>query len=262
MTDPSPISTVIRLGAICAIAAALGGCLQPRFVGHFGDNAFYHTRDHYRVRYLEGTQRLLPEGWTLENFETDDESGAPTFAREEPSAAYVEQHGMSSYAPVRREYAFTTERIDLRYSRSEGVGEIYARTLPLPPGWARAQLSTVMRRAVISIGAPMQQAPDLLGHRVPGGTVVHLRGEGPAEVDGRSAYYVTFDLIRTYENGESQVRRVSLVGLRPEAHRIRVRRWRLPMMVVFGHISAPDAHLEQRPDFESFVSRVDFAPAG
>jgi len=51
-------------------------------------------------------------------------------------------------------------------------------------------------------------------------------------------------------------------GVRPDEHVYRVRRWRLPMMVVFGHISMPDAHAAQRPAFESFVSRVDIARPG
>lgn len=246
---------LLLLGATLA-----SGCLPTRRVGHFGDNAFYHARDHYRVRYLDDAGRsLLPESWALENFELHDD-GSPDAARLTPDDAFLDHYAMSQFAPVRREVAFSGERVDLRYVREDGVGEIYARTLPVPPAWDAAPLSAMMRRAVVSMGAPLAQAPNLLGHRVPVGVSVHLRGEGSAIVDGYSAYFVTFDLIQTDGNAE-RVRRVSIVGVRPD-HSYRVRRWQLPMMVVFGHISSPDDHVSQRATFESFVSRVDFSEPG
>lgn len=252
---PNALRTGLLLATVACLAA---GCLPTRRVGHFGDNAFYHARDHYRVRYMDGAEGLLPDRWVLENFELR-EDGTPDAARVEPDDAFLDHYALSQFAPVRRETAFSGERVDLRYVLDDGVGEIYARTLPVPPAWDRAPLSAMMRRAVVSMTAPLAQAPNLLGHRIPPGTSVHLRGEGTAMVDGVRAHFVTFDLIQTNPGGAERVRRVSVVGVRPDNFRYRVHRWALPMMVVFGHISAPDEHDAQRSDFESFVSRVDFA---
>ncbi len=248
------------LTALALAAPLLTGCLGARPIGFFGSHAFYTARDHYRVRYLDGDERrLLADGWDIENFEVGDD-GVPDVARLDPPEAYMDSHALSSYVPMRREYAFSTERVELRYRREDGVSEIYARSLPLPPGWAEADVGLAMRRSVLSLGNPMARAPNVLGHQVPTGTVVHLRAEGRAEVDGQPGYYCVFDLIQTdRRTGEERVRRASVIGVRSE-HSYRVRRYRLPMMVVFGLITSPSDHADLRPDFESLVSRVDFAP--
>ena len=36
------------------VAVSLAAGCRGRLVGHFGDRAFYHVRDHYRIRYAPG----------------------------------------------------------------------------------------------------------------------------------------------------------------------------------------------------------------
>ncbi|MGE0789637.1 MAG: hypothetical protein AB7S26_28450 [Sandaracinaceae bacterium] len=255
---PRSYPRALALASFLLGAALLTGCLGERYVGHFDDNAFYASRGHYRIRY-ENPGALLGPDWELTNFERD-ELGQPIRAIHVPNAD--DAHAISEFAPVRREYAFGSERVDLRYVNSDGVSEIFTRTLPMSPAWARAELSAAIARAVIALGTPIAGAPNLLGHQLPPNTEVHMRASGAAHVDGHDGRYVVFDLIQV-ANGTERVRRVSLVALRPDelvnVH-YRVRRWRLPMLLVIGHISPPEVHDEQHAEFAGLVSRLDLAP--
>ena len=67
----------LRCALVLLATLAASGCLPQRSIGHFADNGFYHTRDHYRVRYADGeASRGLVPGWDLVNFH-HGEDGQP-----------------------------------------------------------------------------------------------------------------------------------------------------------------------------------------
>lgn len=242
------------LVALAALTGLLGGCKGPRDVGHFSRDAFYHSRDHYRIRYLDdGERRLLPQRWSLANFEHDDD-GRPTTARQGSAywTGYAVEHPRTGTREVR------AERIDLRYQHEDGIGAIWARTVPTSETWREAPLDAILRDAVRGMASDRPRGLDLVGHPVAQGdrTAVEVVGQGDAVVDGLPARWATFDLanLRT-----DVVDRYSVVVVRPPATRWRYRRWSFPMLLILGYASPPGQHAALRPSFESFVRRVDVA---
>jgi len=238
----------VRLILALVASALASGCLPPRRVGHFAENGFYHTRDHYRVRYVEGGQRLLGPDWALENFDADDD-GRPLHASGDPR--WYEGHDLRTFG-VRRGRLVTTERWDLRFTHADTGHVIFARSIPLRPVWAGYDLPSLLRLSVHAIQARYEGAPDLLGTGATAPSFVRVITEGDARVDGQRARFVTFD-----QQVGAATRRVTVVALRPGRATWNVRRWRLPMMVVFGFVSGTEDHRGPRADFESLVSRVD-----
>ncbi|RZO58830.1 MAG: hypothetical protein EVA89_17845 [Sandaracinaceae bacterium] len=240
----------LRCALVLLATLAASGCLPQRSIGHFADNGFYHTRDHYRVRYADGeASRGLVPGWDLVNFH-HGEDGQPVQARSEPQ--WWSGYDLREYG-VHRGRVTRAERWDLRFARGDDA--IFSRTVPLKPSWASYDLPTLLRYAVHAIQARYAGAPDLLGtdEGMPG--FVRVISEGDAVVDGRPARFITFD--HQDRQSRQSARRVTLVAMRPGQHAWRVRRWRVPMLLVFGVVTEPGAHRESRADFEGLVSRVD-----
>lgn len=254
MTRPRPILT-LALFAL-AIAATSAGCLERRVSGHFGGEAYYNAYDHYRVRYDADTPGVLGAPWELTNFELDG-AGRPGMHRR--GDEHLLTYDLQRYTRLRRGgRTFSLARYDLRYVRPGGDAEIFARTIPLRSPWSADPLPTLMRRSVASIGSLEADGPDLLGRGVTAPAVVELVREGPARVDGRRAYFVTFDLRRG--NGASaQTERITLIGVRPETPLAVGGRARLPILMLFALVSSPARHDVERETFASVVRRVDFA---
>ena len=245
---------VVYVACVILIASAVAGCKRARFVGHFDDDAFYHVRDHYRVRYRAGDGRLLPPGWRIVNYERDGETERPTVAVESDAFVthYAVDHGRRGTRQVR------AESVDLRFEHEEFPAMMWARTVPTSETWAEAPLAMMLRDAVrgLSTGAPA--GLDLVGQPLAPGHALdaELLEDGDAVVDGLSARWARFDL----RNRDTRaVDRFTVVMLRPGENRWRYRRYNFPMLVVLGYVSRPARHAALRPVFESFVSRVDVA---
>lgn len=241
-----------RITSSALVALVLAGCVGPRAVGHFGENAFYHARDHYRVRYLPHAPQysLLPEGWRLESYVFDD-AGRPLEASRDPR--FVQLYDADTRSG--RVAQVLAERFDLYFAEDSGDATMWARTMPLDGYWQGLDIAFLMRAAVAHIGRD-PRAPDVLGTR---GYrfLADVIGDRSARVDGHRAHAVTFDVrMPAGENSVAQ-RRVTVVGIEIEHHRWREGRVRRPMLLVFGYASSPSAHLATRATFERFVSRVD-----
>jgi hypothetical protein len=241
----------LAIALLAACLALVGGCKRATDVGHFGNGAFYHARDHYRVRYLEGADRergLLPSAWRIANF---------TLERGVPSTA---AHGDENYAvyqlPNRngRRVATRAAAFDLRYQHWDR-SVIWARTLPAEPEAEHASSAALLDSYVRSAAAQPADTQMGLGFFVQGMPEWRFLRRGPATVDGRSGAHATLDVRRA---GGSQVSRITLVIVRSE-HVFRARAGTFPMFVVFGLASPPDRHRDHLADLESLVSRVDLA---
>jgi hypothetical protein len=234
--------------ALVLAALALAGCLARAPIGRFDHDAFYHVRDHYRVRYVgnDRAQGVLPRGWRLDNFALDPE-GEPVRA-----LTGLEHRVFYSLAQPgrRRSRMYEVERYDLHFVR-EGGGEMFARTVPVGASNRDYGLRALMRGSV-SPGALMSDS-NVLGRESIAGAYVEPLREGWAQVDARNAYFVTFDL--RAPSGVAE--RVTIVGLEARPWNMGRGRLRFPILLVFGYASPPAMHDALRPDFESFVRRVD-----
>ncbi len=229
------------------------GCLPGRPMGHFGERAFYHTRDHYRVRYLAAdSPRLLPPSWTLETYE-HDARGRPTAPSSDPRfyADYRIDH------PRRRNVRYMrAERFDLRFVEEDGSA-MWSRTMYLHGAWLKVPLARLLAAGVSPMEFERLPMPDLLDLRERRQeSRTRLVEEGPVRVDGQEAYFLTFDLETHESRGSVVVSRVTLVGVVPP-HGARWQRRELPSLVLFAYTTPPASHDEHRAAFESFVSRVD-----
>lgn len=246
-----------RLAPIAAVVLGLvAGCKETRSVGHFGDTAFHHVRDHYRIRYLPEGERLLPPPWRLANYELDA-SGAPAEASQDAAywTGYAVDHPRAGVRQVR------AERVDLRYEHQANGAMLWARTVPTSEGWADAPVGAILRDAVRGMASGEPRGLDLVGHPLAQGrrTEVALIGQGPAVVDGVAAHWATFDLASP---NAGVIDRYTVVLVRPPNGRWRYERWSFPMLLILGYASRPSQHAALRPTFEGFVERVDFAPGG
>lgn len=232
-------------------ASLLAGCLPSRTVGHFGEGAFYHMHDDYRIRYADPDGRtLLGPSWELLNYDVG-EDGHPSFAR--TGGDYDDLVQLGLFVPTRRPHTLHIPRVDVRYRDAERRSEIWVRTVPLTQGWGTANIQQVLHASITAMNRPMVGAPDLLG-RPWQGARTEVRDFGRAQVDGYVASFAELDLV-----GQT-TERITLVAMHPGAHHIRVSRWRTPALIVFGLSTPPETHAALRPEFESLVSRVDIRP--
>ena len=241
------------IGSLAALVALVAGCKSPRAIGHFAPDAFYHARDHYRVRYLAPERRqLLPGSWVLDNFEHED--GRPTIPREEPTywTDYFVEHPRVGARAVR------AERFDLRFTHVAGDGVIWARSVPSSRASYDARVDLILRDAIGAMADEGVRGLDLVGYPVAQGDEASLevRGHGRASVDGLPAYWASFDVTN---QRSGVVDRYTVVLLRPPGGTWRAHRWTFPMLLVLGYASPPTRYAALRPTFESFVGRIDLA---
>lgn len=245
--------------ALLALAALASGCIHPRAMGHFGEGAFYMSRGHYRVRYMNAeARRLLPSGWTLESYRFDDD-GRPIDGRRD--ARFTSAYDARTFSPGGRPRVFAAPRFDLWFRHEDGKGAIWARTMPLTPAWSQLRPIQLAHAGVYGRDGRWGPSPDLLGlepvaHRI---TAVHR--ERPARVDGQPAYAMTFDVaVRTVEGAHTS--RTTIVVVAPPRALFVERRARVRARaaVVFGCTSAAEHHDQALADLERLVRRVDFAP--
>lgn len=254
------LSTIALVGFL---AVAASGCLRARPIGHFGGAAFYHGQDHYRVRYAAAESRSLmsDETWLLDNFTSSVEYG-PLEARTEDW--YWDDYDLTALGIAdgrrarRRVRLVRVPRVDLRFVHRGGAGEIWARSALLHEAWARQPLDALMRYSVEAIAARHAGAPVLVPRVSPVSPYVRVVREGPARIDGRPAYFVTFDERTQARSGQWIEERFTVVGVRPSRPWSN-RRHRAPMLLVFGLASRPGQHDALLEDFEQLVSRVDLA---
>lgn len=249
---------------VLVIVVALAGCGR-RHIGHFGEGAFYHVHDHYRIRYDQPEDpRLMSAPWVLENY-LHDGDGNPTVARDDERffAWYQAQgEGRPRGRPVR------VPRVDLLFRRGSTPAHVWVRSLPLDDAWAGKSLSSIVADALhaLSTGEP---APDLFGRPGPSRRDLAIRvlSRGPAVVDGRAAWSATFDLgtrrppIET-EDVPTMRERVTLV-LVDSGSTISIGGRAFPIVLVAGCSSRPDdaEHDARRAELAALVRRVDLALA-
>ncbi len=208
-----------RLIVIALVAHCVAGC-RGNNVGVFAEDAFYHVRGHYRVRYPHaGAPRraLLPTAaWTLENF-LDDERGLPS--RVSPSSRFWTVYSLETGGsrPVR----VRAELFDLRFVHRRDGTVLWARSVPLPSTQEQTSLQVVARDYVVraASGSAMtvdfSPAPEARARRF-GPRVLH---EGRARVDGQEAYFMIFehiDLDRREAEPDARGEIFTLVFVRPD----------------------------------------------
>lgn len=241
-----------------AFALGLGGCIRPRPVGHFGENAFYLTRAHYRVRYESAPERtLLSQPWRLASYEIDP-NGRPVGARQD--ARFWMTYDQHELLAAGRPRPIVAERFDLYFEHEDGRAVMWARTIPIRRAWQYEPASNLIRAGVLGIDRRSGPVPDLLGL----GTLEHVELASepevrPARVDATRAEAYTFDLARGPDPAHLRLWRVTVVALRSNGAMWRVGRRPLPSLIVLGYASAPQDHDAHRAAFESLVRRVDLA---
>jgi hypothetical protein len=252
-----PISLLILI--ILAI-----GCSSANNVGAFEDDAFYHVRGHYRVRYEgAGAERraLLPTNdWTLENFEMDVGGGPARVSR---SSRFWTEYALDVGSS--RPHRVRAELFDLRFVHRRDGTVLWARTLPLSHTSEETSLEVLARdyveRAASGSAMTVDFSPTPAAHaRRFGPRILH---EGRAEIDGQPAYFIIFehvDLDRREAEPDSRGEIFTLVFTRPGPTRwlagVHVgSEW--PMVLVFGYASRPEHHASHRATLESLLGRVD-----
>ncbi|HHH29164.1 MAG TPA: hypothetical protein ENK57_12575 [Polyangiaceae bacterium] len=261
-----PLRLAGALQMLVAIVT-LCACGGETAVGHFGTNAFYPARNHYRVRYVPGEESrraLLPRVWVIDNFHVED--GRPTRARRAPryfTSYLLDEDGDGDVTKATR-----TELFDLRYVHERDGSVIWARTMPLTRMMANRELSVILRDYIDRssggsyVEATLVGAPVVRERRL----APRILREEPSRIDGQPAYvavveFIDVDRHRVDPDARGEVVTLAITRPRGLVWRSRVTsgsRW--PALMLLGYSARPEVHAEHEADFESFISRIDVAP--
>ena len=259
----------IVLAALLSLPAV--GC-GGNPVGFFREDAFYHLRGHYRIRYEPASgsepRQLLPaEHWTLENF-VHDGQGSPLRVSQSEQFWTVYSLDLGGSRPQR----VRAELYDLRFVHRDDGTVLFARTVPLPQTQDQTSLQVLARDYVERTASGSAMTVDFSTQPSGGASAAEARArrfgprmlhEGPAEVDGQPAYYVVFehiDLDRREAEPDARGEIITLVFVRPGTMRWRsgvIEGSEWPMVLMFGYASRPEHHEEHRAALESLIRRVD-----
>jgi hypothetical protein len=232
-------------------------------VGSFAEDAFYVTRDHYRVFYADGVRSPLSRDWFVENFQVRD--GVPVRAKTtsryfRPFDVDVDDDGI----PDRRH---RVELVDLRFQHATDGSVVWAQTTPVPSRRAHLSLDVVAHDFVDRVGGGSYFEVDW-DSAVVRRVATQITREAAVTIDGVPGYMVTFDHVsldqRELNQAAHRGERVTVVLVRPTA------RWRDPptsydgephglhMLVVFGMATRAEFHDVHMEEFARFLGRVDF----
>jgi len=243
------------------LVLALIGCHPPR-VGAFGLRSFDLTLDHYRIAYAQHGHVVSSE-WLINNFRL--ERGRPTqvkWTSEYTRTLRPDMDSDGAYEP-----SFTIPRFDLSYTHAHDGADLWVQTTPVSTRIGMRDLDVIAHDFVDRVGGgsyfEIDWAADALRERRIG-TVV--REEGPVQVGGVPAYWVTFEIVSVDQRDVNQAHQgdlVTVVLMRPEARWNTERRYGrgLPMLVTAGYASRGEHHATHRAEFEDLLRRIEFHEA-
>lgn len=244
------------------VAVLALGCHPPARVGAFGPASFDLTLDHYRVAYMPNGH-LLGHEWLINNFRL--EHGQPTEAKWTSEYRRSLRPDMNNDGVYER--SFTIPRFDVSYTHARDGAELWLQTTPVSGRIGMRDLDVIAHDFVDRVGGGSYFEIDwgaeaLRERRI--GTVV--REEGPAQVGGVPAYWVTFEIVSVDQRDVNQAHQgdlVTVVLMRPDA------RWTsevaygrgLPMLVTAGYATRAEHHATHRAEFEDLLRRIEFHEA-
>jgi hypothetical protein len=248
---------VTRLAlALCALSLATG-CVDRSHVGYFDDHAFYHVRQHYRVRYApegRGVRALLGPDWRPLNIRYED--GLPSecrWAPEDRTKIYLDADGDG-----RSEVQVTAERFDLQFEHRQSGATVLARTTPIAHALRDRRLDVLVHEILERVASSSSRGPGAV-------EVTRVLHEGPATVGGAEAYHAIFEGAALGPTGDVIARstdRAHLVLVRPTT------RWfeggadrsgrSAPMIVSFWLVSRREHFDSLDPAFSELLGRIDF----
>ena len=239
----------------CALAAAsLGACVDRSHGGYFDAEAFYSTRQHFRVRYLarmRETRALLGPEWHPENIVFRDGRPVELMRPRWPQWVPIDVDGDG-----RNDTRTALEGADLRFEHRRDGATMVVSTIPISGALAERSLEVLMHE-MLEAAADTRRGPA-------GIQVIQSLYEGPARVGGAEAFQAVFEGASLGSEGQvvaTTTDRAFLVVVRPHT-RFVVGAQAVPMIVTFW-LFARREHFDQHvPAFRSLLERTDFRMEG
>ena len=240
------------LSRFALLACVLAGCADASHGGYFDSEAFYATRQHFRVRYVpegRGSRALLGPDWRPTSFAYAD--GMPV----EIAGSPIVRRVAVDVDGDRRPDASVSLEHDLHFEHRRDGATMIVTTLPLDPSLGERSLDVLLHEMLDAASEARASADSL--------QVIRTLYEGRAEVGGASAYQAVFEGAALGAEGRVVARssdRAFLVLVRPSAgYAIGGRS--VPMVVLFWLFARQehfDAHV---PELRSLLERTDFREA-
>lgn len=247
-------------------ATWLGAC-GGAYGGHFREDAYYPSRDHYRVRRSMGSSApggLLSEHWLLDNFRVED--GEPRDPKSGPD--YRTTYSLDRDGDGRADRPVRAELYDLRFVHAHDGSVLWSRTMPVDRIAERRELEVIAHDYVDRVGGGNYFNVTLSGEVEQRRLGTRIVEEGPVRVGGAEGWMVTFDVLALDQqeaNPQYTGNRVTMVLVRPEGALWSPQGeprpdegW--PMLVVLGLAGRAELQPTHTGDFLDFLSRLDMHP--
>jgi hypothetical protein len=227
----------------------------------------------YEIPYERGTQRLLPDEWTLVNFDRTRSGG---WARK-TSDRYFTKYELDDDDDSRSGSFVEWPTYAVRYEHRVHAGAIWLRDIPIHPKLRSKDLRVLMQSYIDELAGAtyetVQRGSTSRWETKPQIVVEHRRAaavleEGPAVVAGQPAYAATIEVANIDEvhvAPRARTSRVQLVLLRApqdevyEPSNIHEPPQRYPVVLLAGYSNMPVDFAKGLEDFHGLLRKIAIA---
>lgn len=249
-----------------AMLATCSGCFSRHRAGWWSDDAFYTSRQHYRVRYSDpaGADRLvLAPGWRLDNFRLDGRGRPLEALASGETVLHVDRD-----SDGRIDLRTRQPRYELHFQHLEHDAVIWSHTGPLERIDAERSLESMLRIVVDAFAeesarvgkGELADATRRRGVRIVEEGAASFQSSAGEPVQARGVVFEVVDL--DMAGPDAVLGLVELLIARPRDT------WSPgggpgspqdpPMVVFFGFAARADEFPTLRRDFHDLLGRVDF----
>ncbi len=248
----------LRVPFFLVVLSVFASCVStsPRITAA----GFAHERYPYSVP-IAPTERVLPEGWVLDNYYvTSTGEVKPKWGE-----GYTAYYAIDANGDGRMDLNTEEPAYDLRYVHERHAGVIWLRTTPTSPRFGQMELPVLGQAYADEIAGAGYEIVLLQGAAVAVESrryAAKIVSQVPMQVAGMPAHAVTLDVANVDQlqlTPGGVYRRVRVVLIRPGFTYVRSRAGRelaFPVLMVAGYANQPERFAEGEADFEQLLARI------
>ena len=252
------------VGALIGALLGASGCI-PQSRGAFASGG-YKSAYGYDVPYQNNSNRMLPDGWRLDNYHLERGEWV-----QKHQAPYVTTYGLDSAGDGTTDYTFDRFTYALRYEHRVHAGVIWLRDIPISVTLRNKDLRVLMQDYIAAVAGATYETVRLgtntlqITERRQAPVVIE---QGPVTVAGQPAYAATIDVANLDEvrvSPDARSRRVQLVLMHaPQddySDKASGKAFVCPVIVLAGYSNLPADFQIGVGDFHDMLGRLTIAGA-